>query len=56
MARQHPGVVRLNKTPFSQQWQVVKVADDGVLITDVWTLHADDAASLDRLMEQEAER
>lgn len=49
MSRKHPGVVRLDRAPFSKEWRVVKVAADRRTITDTWTLHEEDAAALERL-------
>ena len=41
--------VRLNKTPFSGRWEVVRLAEDGRTITNRWQLHPDDAALLERV-------
>lgn len=40
-----PRYVRINKTPFSNRWEVVR-EKDGVIIQR-WPLHPDDAAALE---------
>lgn len=43
--RTHPEV-RLNRRTFGGEWEVVRLAKDGRLITDRWPIHPDDAAKL----------
>ena len=38
--------VRINRTPFSESWEAVKVNAKG-LITQRWPIHPDDAKALD---------
>lgn len=55
MTRKHPEV-RLNRTPFTKEWEVVRIAKDGRTITDRWPIHADDAAVLDEWADHAATR
>jgi hypothetical protein len=46
--RTHPEV-KLNRRPFSEDWEVVRVASDGVTITDRWPLQKSDSDLLESL-------
>lgn len=39
--------VRLNRTPFTQEWEVVRLAADGRTIKHRWPIHPNDAAALE---------
>lgn len=44
--RTHPEV-KLNRRPFSHDWEVVRVAKDGKTITDRWPLQKSDSDALE---------
>ena len=51
MVREHKEV-RLNRRTSTNRWEVVRLAEDGSVITDRWPLHEEDSGLLDALLDR----